>query len=55
MARKLLHGILNNLDGPIFQESIINPELIEESPSNYDSLNSEKNMLPQCACYYIGK
>ena len=40
-----MRGILSTPDGPTFQENIINPEIIEESLSNYDSLNYEQQLL----------
>ena len=45
MAKNILRGILNTPDGPTFQKSIINPEIIEESLSNYDSLNLEQKLF----------
>ena len=45
MAKNILCGILSTPDGPTFQQNIINPELIEESLSNYDSLNLEQKLF----------
>ena len=41
MANKILRGILSTPDDPTFQENIINPEIIQELPSNYDSLKKK--------------
>ena len=38
---------LGTPDGPTFHENIINPEIIEESLSNYDSLNLKQKLF----CY----
>ena len=45
MAKNMLSDILSTPDGPTFQENIINPEIIEESLSNYYSLNLEQNLF----------
>ena len=38
-------GILSIPDGLTFQENIINPEITEESLSNYDGLNLEQKIF----------
>ena len=41
-----MRGILISTPaGPTFQENIINPEIIQESLSNYDSLNLERKIF----------